>query len=130
MTWEGSLYAIEGACTGGDMSPPYNGFCDIDMGGEFVRSREFLHRRAESSRPTARVRSTAVGRGHVPAVREAAGGTDEQVCTQSAVPAHGGDVSPPYRDTIRLFMFLRTAHNSRAEVGDGDLAFMSAEVFV
>ena len=28
-----------------------------------------------------------VGRGHVPAVREAADGTGEQVCTKSVVPA-------------------------------------------
>ena len=30
-----------------------------------------------------------VGRGHVPAVREAADGTGEQVCTKSVVPAFG-----------------------------------------
>ena len=38
-----------------------------------------------------------VGRGHVPAVREAADSTDEQICTQLVVPAPAYDMSPPYR---------------------------------
>ena len=38
-----------------------------------------------------------VGLGHVPADREAADSTGEQICTQSVVPAHGGDMSQPYK---------------------------------
>ena len=49
-----------------------------------------------------------VGRGHVPAVREAANGTAEPVCTNSAVPARGGDMSPPYNV---VFCFFGCAFN-------------------
>ena len=39
-------------------------------------------------------RRTPVGRGHVLAVREAANGTNEQICTQLAVPARGTSRTP------------------------------------
>ena len=41
--------------------------------------------------------NASVGRGHVPAVREAADSTDERVCAHLVVPARGGDMSPPYK---------------------------------
>ena len=41
--------------------------------------------------------TASVGRGHVPADREAADGRHEQVCTYSLVPTLGGDMSPPYK---------------------------------
>ena len=55
-----------------------------------------------SSQSTCEKRTTinetaSVGRGHVPADREAADGRHEQVCTYLVVPTLGGDMSPPYR---------------------------------
>ena len=39
-----------------------------------------------------------VGRGHVPADREAEDSRQEQVCTYLVVPTRGGDMSPPYKE--------------------------------
>ena len=45
--------------------------------------------------PSVIVMKPFVGRGHVPAVREAADGTNEQVCTQPVVPAPAGTCPRP-----------------------------------
>ena len=48
------------------------------------------------------VRCTPVGLGPVQADREAADGTDEQIRTQSVVPARGGDMTPAHSCWRRL----------------------------
>ena len=55
----------------------------------FVRSRKFLHRwgHVPTLQRSVLICNTPVGRGHVPADREAADGRHEQVCTYSVVPA-------------------------------------------
>ena len=79
------------ACTvcrfadGGDMSPPYN---------RFLRFTGFLREARQGCRALQLYR-TPVGRGHVPAVREAADGTNEQICTQPEVPAPVGTCPHP-----------------------------------
>ena len=44
--------------------------------------------------PYGGVRLTAVGRGYVLAVREAANSTNEQICSQLVVPARGTSKTP------------------------------------
>ena len=55
-----------------------------------------------------------VGRGHVPADREAADGTDEQICTQSVVPAPAGTCPRP----TKADLFMIEIANSRLIGGE------------
>ncbi len=46
-----------------------------------------------------------------PADREAAGGRQERVCTQSVVPTRSGDISPSYRGAYELWSCMHIGEN-------------------
>ena len=62
----------------------------------FADANGFEQRVRDAARYRCTSHDSNVGRGHVPADREAADGRDEQICTDSVVPATARRVVAPY----------------------------------